>query len=629
MDTTDSLSIVAIIVASVAFLIAAMQFLQQIFATADGYRRCQSSVMGGWSQYTHRKFRWAEMRFETVFATPHIMLRAPNNEAAWDSLNMIPLFPASLENLGENGMPGHGSDLCEISEYACWVKLIQEIETMQSEMLRLFPAHNSFLRRIPPPGRRPDPRKIFNSELNSTRVSTECCHDTMQLPCLDFNGPSSVRNCSATDKRQRQCTYCDHSRKITPSGVLDVAFYTIRTQSWDFVPPEIVKPLAMMCDSDLVVLAIRLGMKWIVFHPAQGIFRAQGSGMMLESARLRSVGTTVAIHWYSDRRYQSREMLVPTKEAASMLFGAVRSDILVYYFALGNYDGVKKLMGERNICLSAESKSRLDELNTAGLPLHGFIDIIPICANFMRQRGSPITRVPALIKNATGILHSSICRHVFLIELQKLMNASSDLDETDLSILRTILDKSKRLPDVRYPCWWHPASSVEEVEEDSDLWLVEIMHDHWVSVSSFLLHEHHKQLVRLVIFSHLKVSIEAHADAEATTKNGKPYRYAHASEIPEDFPERVWNPVFAETTHLWFQHLKDIFEDVRTEIESRPTGRYAKGKYYGPPVTLGRVTAIWAAIIFNGLCWASCHEMVDVGHVSGEHCWSRMPVYIM
>jgi hypothetical protein len=48
----------ALVIAISAFVIACGQLLQQFFATADGLRRCQDSVIGGWSQLVQLRFRW-------------------------------------------------------------------------------------------------------------------------------------------------------------------------------------------------------------------------------------------------------------------------------------------------------------------------------------------------------------------------------------------------------------------------------------------------------------------------------------------------------------------------------------------------------------------------------------------
>ena len=72
----DATSLISLIVALVALLVALLQALQQYSGTADGYRRCQKSVMGKWAKYTHRRFKWrrGEFRFEIVFAVPQILL---------------------------------------------------------------------------------------------------------------------------------------------------------------------------------------------------------------------------------------------------------------------------------------------------------------------------------------------------------------------------------------------------------------------------------------------------------------------------------------------------------------------------------------------------------------------------
>jgi hypothetical protein len=47
----------ALVIAISAFVIACGQLLQQLFATADGLRRCQQSVIGDWSQFVKLRFR--------------------------------------------------------------------------------------------------------------------------------------------------------------------------------------------------------------------------------------------------------------------------------------------------------------------------------------------------------------------------------------------------------------------------------------------------------------------------------------------------------------------------------------------------------------------------------------------
>lgn len=80
MSGIDSFAVTALVVAVIALLTTICQLLQQYLATADGYRRCQASIMGCWAQYTRLRWRWRwrEFRFETLYTIPraqcpHIM----------------------------------------------------------------------------------------------------------------------------------------------------------------------------------------------------------------------------------------------------------------------------------------------------------------------------------------------------------------------------------------------------------------------------------------------------------------------------------------------------------------------------------------------------------------------------
>jgi hypothetical protein len=54
----DKITTAALVIAISAFVVACGQLLQELFATADGLRRCQNSVIGGWSKLVQLQFRW-------------------------------------------------------------------------------------------------------------------------------------------------------------------------------------------------------------------------------------------------------------------------------------------------------------------------------------------------------------------------------------------------------------------------------------------------------------------------------------------------------------------------------------------------------------------------------------------
>ena len=69
---SDAVALLALIVSLVALLVALFQVIQQYAATAYDYRRCSARTMGGWAKHTKRVFVLSEIRYEIVFAVPHI-----------------------------------------------------------------------------------------------------------------------------------------------------------------------------------------------------------------------------------------------------------------------------------------------------------------------------------------------------------------------------------------------------------------------------------------------------------------------------------------------------------------------------------------------------------------------------
>jgi hypothetical protein len=73
-SNVDPVAVTALVISLVALLATFGQVLQQYFATADGYRRCQPSVMGLWGMKKELRWRWREFRFETIYYVPSLSL---------------------------------------------------------------------------------------------------------------------------------------------------------------------------------------------------------------------------------------------------------------------------------------------------------------------------------------------------------------------------------------------------------------------------------------------------------------------------------------------------------------------------------------------------------------------------
>ena len=272
MGADSSVATVALIVSLIALFIALLQLLQQIFGTAEGYRRCQESIIGPWSKLRGRKIRWSELRIETVFCVPdfsfeygnEVVLRSVKDGAphAFDNPRAQPLIPlrADLQR-----------------SHVSWLGLM-------SSLADLAQNHDSYARLIPEAG----------------------------------------------EKRNWKSMRCHPVFMPEP-------------QSWDLIPPDVVRPLATARLGDLLVLGHRLGMDWTLLEPDESRLFAEGNGQNFVSLEIRSLGLALRytnrdpqlvrredfFHISKQRIEGSRlisRLFVPTVNADMMAFGFIPAD---------------------------------------------------------------------------------------------------------------------------------------------------------------------------------------------------------------------------------------------------------------------------------------------------------------
>lgn len=121
----------ALAIALVAVVVAVGQIFQQYYATAEGARRCQSSVVGRWHKETRWHFRWKELRFEILFKSPHVVIDQGNND--FGPLKSLKL-PSEKRTAAisyptkEKTSPGQ----VESDELVCWIPLLEELLKLES-----------------------------------------------------------------------------------------------------------------------------------------------------------------------------------------------------------------------------------------------------------------------------------------------------------------------------------------------------------------------------------------------------------------------------------------------------------------------------------------------------------------
>lgn len=278
----------ALAVALVALIIATAQLLGQYFATADGYRRCQPSVMGAWGKHTRLRWRWSQFRFETVFTTPEIML--------------LPL---------ERPEERSNSHKLEHNRSLKWIASPETptpaCPTWQGNLLRVEEIDDCYLGPI-------------QSRCDASSFTKGTPEVACWLPFLQ-----SLHDCEMGVFRLG--CYAN----LIDSKVLRRPACRFVQSSWDFMSPDLIYPLALTSVGDIAVMIERLRIKWSSFRPKDGVMRA-GRSLVVYSTLVRSIGPI--LHFSNGRAQfdhlvkapslnltQPEEVYVPSSDADMMRFG--------------------------------------------------------------------------------------------------------------------------------------------------------------------------------------------------------------------------------------------------------------------------------------------------------------------
>lgn len=287
---TDPVSTAALVVALVALFTTMSQVIAQLFATADGYRRCQDSVMGPWAKLTRRRFRWSEMRYETRYTTPR-----------------FGLFKTVVGDI--SAYPVENPDTRAINVHRAYGNY------------RLDGSHRSM-------------RATFIGQASRRyAVSTEQVSWVMFLEALHYNSRFTCQGLGDFQPLTPPAHTLELSlpREGQPYSIYDV---TIEERSWDFMPAEVIRPLAVVSVSDIAIIARRLGMNWRQFDLVDSNLRAEGNGYTITSTLVRSVGIVleITIDQNLPNKYNSsahldvsllNELYIPSEIADKLTFGIV------------------------------------------------------------------------------------------------------------------------------------------------------------------------------------------------------------------------------------------------------------------------------------------------------------------
>lgn len=346
----DNTAIVAIVIALIAFFVTTAQLLQALFGTAIGYRQCQPSVMGGWATKTRRKWRWSEFRFETIFTTPNFRLDVLGSERAGS------IYITGDEN-SRRETYCYGGYLQTI-QLAMWLdgtsEMADDVVGWFSLLIILHMSQESYFKQT-----------VYR---HPERIS-------FPPPIIEY-GSSRSMVCPAV---------------------------TLRTRSWDFMPPDIVRPFATSNVGDIIALAHRLGMRWKEIRPDDGVLRAEGNGQSITSTTVRGFGLLLQ---YTFDRLILRDLnnvwdrvstlTVPSQEADMLGFQIVSGsrDLDLPDFIFDNSAGfapIEQAMSQLGV--HREVRDMYSRFFQRSGRLYGFSDLIGMVAPFLPLSGSSVVQI--------------------------------------------------------------------------------------------------------------------------------------------------------------------------------------------------------------------------------------------
>ena len=110
---------------------------------------------------------------------------------------------------------------------------------------------------------------------------------------------------------------------------LTIPATTSRERSWDFMSPDIVRPVATSIVRDIIALAHRLGMGWNDLRLGDGFMRAEGNGHSIVSTTVRGFGILLQFAYDPAGELLNSEawshVTIPSSQADKLGFGITPS----------------------------------------------------------------------------------------------------------------------------------------------------------------------------------------------------------------------------------------------------------------------------------------------------------------
>lgn len=324
MGLETNISVVALAISLIALFLTSIQLLQQLFATGDGFRRCQDSVISLWSKEVKWRWRSTELRFETQYKTPHFTtkeIRTPRDAEAdivdppswyrWIFLGFQGLFKVfqRFELDIVDYLESRNRSTMDLDEKDEEVPKIAIVGSKNSKAATRTPQNDDKGKPL-----KDDTAYFFeHPDLVDWLNMLHQLHLWTDRALLADREPGPPTH----DHRPVLVWNKDNQAHLSVPAIIP------RLHSWDLVPPDVVRPLATSTVGDIIVLAGRMQLRWIEPSASEGKMRAEGDHRSLTQTQIRGLGIVLSFNCTRSDVPTQDPVLVPSTECDKLRCGII------------------------------------------------------------------------------------------------------------------------------------------------------------------------------------------------------------------------------------------------------------------------------------------------------------------
>ncbi len=336
---------------------------------------------------------------------------------------------------------------------------------------------------------------------------------------------------------------------------------------------------------DIVSIVRRMGMRWTVFKPGEGVMSATGKNRVLYSTFEPSLGTVLHYATTGNATMYSEplsaklclaDIFIPTSQAAMLAFGILPGckDLNLPDYRISSTNDIYTTLNHLDPTCNASQKVR-DVRGICPDSAYGFSDLIPMAAPMLRLRGSTIIRIPIPTQYCIGLTCNTPGFIVFRARL------SAFIDEQKHPVSEQLTGLAAKYPK------WEDEVLANKHANCRELEFLEAVHDcwDWTTVYFCDFENRQGQCLRYVdlMIAHIRHAVNYWNHAWENIREGRARQH---------YGQRDW---VAEGAHCYWDYLLEIAEELSGECG----------------VDKKVVVEAWIIMMFRAMCWWRCHWVMD------------------